>query len=137
VNRPDPTTTLNNPPIEAVRAACTHLHGGTDCRCDYDGRRSGLRSPCLSAIVHAHTLAELARLRALVVEAPPLCEDLAFLSDLLARVEARETVTLEDVTRLRRLADWADAPPAPGWNGTLDIEEARRGVADARRRLAL
>jgi len=61
--------------------------------------------------------------------------DAAFLADLLRRVEARERVSLTDVARLRRLADWADAPPCPGWDGTLDIEETRRGVADAKRRM--
>jgi hypothetical protein len=71
------------------------------------------------------------------MEAPPGTPrtDAAFLGDLLRRVEARERVSLTDVARLRRLADWADAPPCVGWDGTLDVEETRRGVADARRRV--
>jgi len=71
------------------------------------------------------------------MEAPPGTPrtDAAFLSDLLRRVEARERVSLTDVARLRRLADWADAPPCAGWDGTLDVEETRRGVADAKRRM--
>jgi hypothetical protein len=71
------------------------------------------------------------------MEAPPGTPrtDAAFLTDLLRRVEARERVSLTDVARLRRLADWADAPPCPGWDGTLDVGETRRGVADAKRRM--
>lgn len=60
----------------------------------------------------------------------------AFIADFLARVEARETVSAADVARIKSLAHWADAAPAPGWNGSVVLEEARRCVADARRRLA-
>jgi hypothetical protein len=65
----------------------------------------------------------------------PANDDAAFLTTLLQRVEAGERVTLEDVSRLRRLADWADAPPCPGWDGTLDLHETRRAVEDAMGRM--
>lgn len=60
----------------------------------------------------------------------------AFLSRILAAAQAGERVTAEDVAELRRLADWADAAPPQGWNGTLDKGEAARAVEAARKRLA-
>lgn len=66
--------------------------------------------------------------------APPATSDTAaFLARMAAAAEAGERVTADDVARLRRLANWADAPPAPGWNGTLDRGEARRAIEAARK----
>lgn len=61
---------------------------------------------------------------------------LEFLTRMLTAAEAGERVTAEDVARLRRLADWADAAPCPGWNGTLDKHETQRAIEAARARLA-
>lgn len=71
------------------------------------------------------------------VEPPlPPSDAEAFLSRILAAAQAGERVTAEDVARLRQLADWADAAPPPGWDGTLDKGEAARAVEAARKRLA-
>jgi hypothetical protein len=68
---------------------------------------------------------------------PPATTDAeAFLARILAAAQAGERVTAEDVARLRHLADWADAAPAPGWDGTLDKGEAARAVEAARKRMA-
>lgn len=67
---------------------------------------------------------------------PPATDTSAFLSRILAAAQAGERVTAEDVARLRKLADWADAAPAPGWDGTLDKGEAARAVEAARKRMA-
>lgn len=61
--------------------------------------------------------------------------DPAFLTWIMSAAEARERVTQADVDRLRRLADWADAPAPPGWDGTLDRMETRRAVDAARKRM--
>ena len=66
---------------------------------------------------------------------PPATDDAAFLARMLAHAEAGECVTAEDVARLRKLADWADAPPPAGWNGTLDRKETGRAVEAAWKRL--
>jgi hypothetical protein len=60
----------------------------------------------------------------------------AFLARMAAAAEAGERVTAADVARLKRLADWADAAPAPGWDGTLDRGETARAISAARERLA-
>jgi hypothetical protein len=65
----------------------------------------------------------------------PANDDALFLASMLTRAEAGERVTLDEVSRLRRLADWADAPPCPGWDGTLDAGETRRAVDDAKGRM--
>jgi hypothetical protein len=62
-------------------------------------------------------------------------DDTTFLDVFLQRVEAGEPVTLEEVARLKRLADWADVPPPPGWMGRANLEETRRAVADARKHM--
>lgn len=61
--------------------------------------------------------------------------NMEFLEAIERAAENRTAVTREDVARLRRLADWADTPPPPGWNGSLDRGEARRAVAAARKRM--
>lgn len=61
--------------------------------------------------------------------------DETFLNRMLLAAEAGEHVTADDVARLRRLADWADTPPPPRWDGTLDKGETRRAVEAARRRM--
>jgi hypothetical protein len=65
----------------------------------------------------------------------PANDDALFLASMLARAEAGERVTREEISRLKRLADWADAPPCPGWDGTLDAGETRRAVEDAKGRM--
>ena len=60
--------------------------------------------------------------------------DEAFLAHMLAAADAGATVTAADVARLRRLADWADAPMPPCWSGTVDPGEVRRAVDAARLR---
>ena len=59
----------------------------------------------------------------------------AFLDRMLTAAHAGERVTAEDVARLRRMADWADAPPPAGWNGTLDKGETQRAVDAAKGRM--
>lgn len=58
--------------------------------------------------------------------------DEAFLAHMLAAADAGATVTAAEVARLRRLADWADAPMPPCWSGTVDPGEVRRAVDAAR-----
>lgn len=79
----------------------------------------------------AETLTETAR----QMEARTPTDDEAFLSMMLTAAASRTRVTAEDVDRLRRLADWADAAPPPGWNGTLDKHETARAVEAATKRL--
>jgi hypothetical protein len=61
--------------------------------------------------------------------------DAAFLTAILARAQAGGKATHEEIARLKRLADWADAPPAPGWDGTMDVREVEHAVEDARGRM--
>jgi hypothetical protein len=61
--------------------------------------------------------------------------DAAFLTEILTRARAGGKTTHEEIARLKRLADWADAPPCPGWDGTLDVGETERAVAAAKRRM--
>lgn len=63
------------------------------------------------------------------------CDAEAFLLRMVTAAMNGEGVTPEDVAKLRKLADWADAPPPPTWNGTLDKGETARAVAAARKRL--
>ena len=79
----------------------------------------------------AVTLTETAR----QMEANTPTEDRAFLTMMLTAAETGTRVTAEDVARLRRLADWADAAPAPGWNGTLDRGETARAIHAAKERI--
>lgn len=65
----------------------------------------------------------------------PQCDTAAFLAFMANAIETGERVTADDVARLRRLADWADAPPPAGWNGTLDKHEGRRAIEAAVRRM--
>lgn len=80
----------------------------------------------------AETLAEMAQ----QMEANTPSEDEAFLAMMLTAAETGTRVTAEDVARLKRLADWADAAPPPGWNGTLDRGETARAIQAARERMA-
>jgi hypothetical protein len=83
--------------------------------------------------VPVHLVAEI---QAVIAAADaPATDDAFFLASMLARAEAGERVTLAEVSRLRRMADWADAPPCPGWDGTLDAGETRRAVEDAKGRM--
>jgi hypothetical protein len=76
------------------------------------------------------------RILSLLPSHQPATDTSAFLDRILAAAQAGERVTAEDVARLRQLADWADAAPAPGWDGTLDKGEAARAVEAARKRMA-
>ncbi|UPY35528.1 hypothetical protein [Sediminicoccus sp. KRV36] len=67
---------------------------------------------------------------------PSPTEAEAFLDRMMHAAQSGSPVTAEDVARLRRLADWADAAPAPGWNGTLDRGETARAIHAARERMA-
>lgn len=58
-----------------------------------------------------------------------------FLDRMLTAAHAGERMTAEDVARLRRMADWADAAPPAGWNGTLDKHETQRAVDAAKGRM--
>lgn len=84
---------------------------------------------------HLRDMAETLATMAQQMEANTPTEDEAFLAMMLTAAETSTRVTAEDVARLRRLADWADAAPAPGWNGTLDKHEAQRAVDAARERM--
>lgn len=64
---------------------------------------------------------------------PTPTDDAAFLTRILAAAQASEPVTAEDVARLRQLADWADAAPPVGWNGTINKHEVARAVEAARK----
>ena len=70
------------------------------------------------------------------IPAPPAAgKDDAFLTRMLAAASTGERVTAEDVAQLRRLADWADAAPPAGWNGTMNRGETQRAVDAARRKM--
>lgn len=75
-----------------------------------------------------------AELQAILNLTPP-CDTEVFLLRMVTAALNGERVTAEDVAELRRLADWADAPPPPTWNGTLDKGETARAVAAARKRM--
>lgn len=79
----------------------------------------------------AATLAEMAQ----QMEANTPTEEEAFLAMMLTAAQTGTRVTVDDVARLRRLADWADAAPCQGWNGTLDRGETQRAVDDAREKM--
>lgn len=66
---------------------------------------------------------------------PAPTDDAAFLAEILTRARAGERASREEIARLKRLADWADAAPAPGWDGTMDPAEVERAVVDARGRM--
>lgn len=64
-----------------------------------------------------------------------LCDDRSFLAWVESQVEGGQKFTQANVDRLRRLAEWADTPAPPNWDGTLDRMEAMRAIKDARKRL--
>lgn len=64
-----------------------------------------------------------------------LCDDRSFLAWVEFQVEEGQKFTQANVDRLRRLAEWADTPAPPNWDGTLDRMEAMRAIKDARKRL--
>lgn len=84
---------------------------------------------------HLRDMADTLTEGAQQMEANTPTEDEAFLAMMLTAAETSTRVTAEDVARLRRLADWADAAPAPGWNGTLDRGETARAIQAARERI--
>lgn len=85
---------------------------------------------------HLRDMAETLGQVAQQMEADTPTEDEAFLTMMLTAAQSGTRVTAEDVARLRRMADWADAAPCPGWNGTLDRGETQRAVDAARERMA-
>jgi hypothetical protein len=84
---------------------------------------------------HLRDMAATLTERAQQMEANTPTEDEAFLAMMLTAAETSTRVTAEDVAHLRRLADWADAAPPAGWNGTLDKGETQRAVNAARERM--
>lgn len=64
-------------------------------------------------------------------------EKIAFLNRIIDDSQEGMPMTSEDVARLRKLADWADAPPPPKWYGIIDKNEAARAVAAAKKRLEI
>lgn len=85
----------------------------------------------------ANSITEMQRIARHALHKPPTptSDTAAFLARMRAAAETGERVTADDVARLRKMADWADAPPAPGWNGTLDRGEAMRAIDAAERRM--
>lgn len=69
--------------------------------------------------------------------APSHADDIGFLKRILEDAENETHVTREDVARLRKLADWADAPPPKKWHGIIDKNEAKRAVRAAMERLGI
>lgn len=55
--------------------------------------------------------------------------------EFLREMLGREFATLGEVTRLKRLADWAECDAPPTWRGEVNREEVRRAVQDARDRI--
>lgn len=85
---------------------------------------------------HLRQMAELLTETAQQMEARgTMTDDDAFLAMMLTAAQTGTRVTAEDVARLRRLADWADAAPPAGWNGTLDKHETARAVDAAKERM--
>lgn len=62
-------------------------------------------------------------------------EDHFFLAWIEEQASTGGKVRHGDVDRLRLLADWADTPAPPNWDGTLDQGETLRAVESARKRL--
>lgn len=112
-----------------TRTPCGHANAGVTVRIEPTAEPRHLRQ-----------MAEMLTETAQQMEArnPASATDTeAFLNGMMDAAQSGRTVSAEDVARLCRLADWADAAPAPGWNGTLDRGETARAVNAARERLAL
>ena len=70
-------------------------------------------------------------------QSPAHADDIAFLNRILEDAQNETRVTIEDIARLRKMADWADAPPPAKWYGIIDKNEAARAVAAAKKRLGI
>lgn len=68
---------------------------------------------------------------------PDHANDIAFLGRILEAAQNETRVTFEEIARLRKMADWADAPPPEKWFGIIDKKEAERAVEAARKRMNL
>jgi hypothetical protein len=68
---------------------------------------------------------------------PQHADDIAFLARILEAAEWQTRVSREDIARLRKLADWADAPDPPKWYGIIDKNVAAKAVESARKRMSL
>ena len=68
---------------------------------------------------------------------PHHADDIAFLARILEAAENETRVSHEDIARLRKLADWADAPPPAKWYGIIDKNETKRAVAAATKRIGV
>jgi hypothetical protein len=68
---------------------------------------------------------------------PQHADDIAFLARMLEAAEWQTRVSREDIARLRKLADWADAPDPPKWYGIIDKNVAAKAVESARKRMSL
>lgn len=70
-------------------------------------------------------------------KSPAHADDIAFLNRILEDAQNETRVTIEDIARLRKMADWADAPPPAKWYGIIDRNEAARAVTAAKKRLGI
>jgi hypothetical protein len=89
------------------------------------------------AVLHRYNrdMGDVMEVRRLLGRPEPTNTDAAFLTAILARAQAGGKATHDEIARLKRLADWADAPPAPGWDGTMDVREVEHAVKDAMGRM--
>ena len=70
-------------------------------------------------------------------QAPAHAEEIAFLARILEAAQNETAVTVDEIARLRKMADWADAPPPPKWYGIIDKNEAAKAVAAAKKRMGI
>jgi hypothetical protein len=68
---------------------------------------------------------------------PQHADDIAFLARMLEAAEWQTRVSQEDIARLRKMADWADAAPPTKWYGIIDKNETKRAVAAATKRMSI
>ena len=66
---------------------------------------------------------------------PPLDEVRQFLLSITAMVNRHDNIPSQAITKLKELANWADVPPPPRWDGSYNREEIKRAIADAYARL--
>lgn len=59
-------------------------------------------------------------------------EQRLFLDHIMCKARQGDVVTPEEVDLLCNLAGWHMMPPPHNWNGTLEIQETERAVAEAK-----
>jgi hypothetical protein len=130
---PDPAT------LRAVEAAALNRCSGLvypECKaaCRLCTERMGLSvATFLDAMGQDIAAARVRR----CVDQPAPDADAAFLTAILQRARDGGRATADEVARLKALAGWADAPPAPGWDGSMDVREVEHAVEDAMGRMGL